>query len=145
MILMNKVQRFSAKKKEMEDIEKFKQKIVKSLAEIFFLHVVNEKAQYGYGIRKTVEERFGIKIPRVTCYLKLYGLEKMGYVKSKKEDILSRPMRIRRYYSITDKGKKLLNIVLDYLDTLELIHITEKKREKKEGEKIRKEFVHPTS
>ena len=104
-----KLQSFEEKKKEMEEIEKFKAKILKGLSEVIFLQIVNRKSQYGYGIRKEIKEKYGLKIPRVTCYIKLYNLERAGCLRSETTDTLSHPMRIRRYYHITDKGKKLLN------------------------------------
>ena len=137
---MTNVKRFGEKKQEMEDIEKFKSKILKGLADILFLQIVNQEAQYGYGIRQELEETYGIKLARVTCYLKLYKLEKLGFLKSRTTDVLSHTMKMRRYYDITNKGKIALNNLLDYLDKFELVHVKEKSTAKKNNQ-----IIHPTS
>ena len=142
---MTNVKRFGEKKQEMEEIEDFKKKIMKGLTDVLFLQIVNQKPQYGYGIRQEIELSHGVKLARVTCYIKMYKLEKLGYLKSEITDTLSHPMRIRRYYTITDKGKKILNAMMDFLDQFEFFRIEKEPANLRDLVKKKNRIIHPTS
>ena len=70
---------------------------------------------YAYEIRDRIEERFGFKIGKVTAYMVLYRLELDGYVKTEWRIIDNRQ---RKYYRITDSGRKTLSKGIEYLKKL---------------------------
>lgn len=72
---------------------------------LYILSILTEERIYAYEINKKLQERFKFSAGEVTAYVVLYKLEKSGYVKAewKKEK------RKRKYYEITEKGKKLLD------------------------------------
>jgi len=82
---------------------------------IYILSLLKEEAMYAYEIPKKIKERFGFEIGNVTAYIVLYKLENSGYVETKWK---SENNRQRKYYTITENGKKLLNEGTSYLEGL---------------------------
>lgn len=72
------------------------------------LKLLEEKDMYGYQMIETLSQRsddtFNLKAG--TLYPILHGLENKGYVESYEEKADNE--RTRKYYSLTSKGKKLL-------------------------------------
>ena len=87
-------------------------KISKSLlagsAGMLILHLLEEKEMYGYEITDVLEQRsdstFAFKAG--TLYPLLHSLEQSGYVTSRESE--AENGRMRKYYSITDDGRKFL-------------------------------------
>ena len=80
----------------------------KGVLELIVLVAVNKKDMYGYEMIETLSGKsnntFSLKAG--TLYPILHGLEKKGILISYEENADN--SRIRKYYHITDKGKKLL-------------------------------------
>lgn len=75
---------------------------------MLILHLLAEKEMYGYEMIETLEKRsdstFSLKAG--TLYPLLHSLEKAGYVSSREAE--AENGRMRKYYSITDKGNGFL-------------------------------------
>ncbi len=71
---------------------------------IHILHHAKEEDICGVEISDELK-RHGYKISPGTLYPTLHSLEKSGYLKSKE---IVENSRIRKYYSITSKGKRAL-------------------------------------
>ncbi len=75
---------------------------------ILILKLLEEKDMYGYEMTDTLEKRsdntFSLKAG--TLYPLLHSLENEGYVNSREE---LENKRTRKYYSITEDGKKFLS------------------------------------
>ncbi|MEM3031065.1 MAG: PadR family transcriptional regulator [Candidatus Micrarchaeia archaeon] len=78
---------------------------------LYVLSLLNHSNIYAYAMRGEIEKEFGWKPSLITCYLILYKLEKEGFITGKYEGR-------RKYYSITDKGKKALASAKRYLQAL---------------------------
>ena len=82
---------------------------------IYILSLLREQPMYAYEIPKKIKENFGFEIGNVTAYIILYKLENSDYVETKWK---FQNNRQRKYYAITEKGKKLLNDGALYLEGL---------------------------
>lgn len=80
-------------------MERLKTKVQKENLWFFLLVLLSRKPRYGYELRKLVKDEFGFWSGNVTAYRVLYSLQSSGMVKSKTEER-------RRYYEITDQGRK---------------------------------------
>ncbi len=74
---------------------------------LYILSLLKDKPKYGYEIRKLIQEKYGFKPGAVTAYVVLYKLVKGGYI-SLKEEKKEGKGPTRKYYEITDEGRKLL-------------------------------------
>jgi DNA-binding PadR family transcriptional regulator len=74
---------------------------------LYILSLLKDKPKYGYEIRKLIQEKYGFKPGAVTAYVVLYKLVKGGYI-SLKEEKKEGKGPARKYYEITDEGRKLL-------------------------------------
>jgi len=74
---------------------------------MLILQLLSEKDMYGYEMIENLKQKsnhvFDLKAG--TLYPLLHGLESKGYLCSYEERIGAKP---RKYYSLTNKGKKLL-------------------------------------
>lgn len=88
------------------------------LIEFLILSIVDTQDSYGYEISQTVKIVADIK--ESTLYPILKKLEKGGYVTTYSQEFQGRK---RKYYSITDDGKKQLEFLHQewnsYLDTID--------------------------
>lgn len=83
-------------------------KIARGSAELAVLALLEKEALYGFEIAKQIEERSGgsLRFTMASLYPMLYELEKRGLVKAQWE---ANPAgRDRRYYSLTQQGRKEL-------------------------------------
>lgn len=83
-------------------------KIARGSAELAVLALLEKEALYGFEIAKQIEERSGgsLRFTMASLYPMLYELEKRGLVKAQWE---ANPAgRDRRYYSLTQRGRKEL-------------------------------------
>jgi len=71
---------------------------------IHILHHASQEEIYGVQMMDELEKH-GYDISPGTIYPILHSLEREGYLKSRKENVRG---KIRRYYKITSKGKKIL-------------------------------------
>lgn len=92
-------------------------KLTKENLWIYILSLLRDGPLYGYGLERMIEERFGFRPSRVTCYVVLYRLRKDGYV-TVSQTVPSQEGPPRRYYQITDKGMQLLERAREFLEGL---------------------------
>lgn len=87
---------------------KINKSLIAGSAGMLILRLLEEKEMYGYEITDVLEKRsdstFALKAG--TLYPLLHSLEQSGYVTSRETE--SENGRMRKYYSITDDGKKFL-------------------------------------
>ncbi len=93
-------------------LNRLKSKTTKEILWIYILRLLVERDLYGYELKKELEDRFGIEPAMVTSYVVLYRLEKGGYVESKWK-------KNKKYYTITSKGRELLNMGIKHIDTVQ--------------------------
>jgi DNA-binding PadR family transcriptional regulator len=72
------------------------------------LSIAKNENVYAYSLPKDIDERFSFKPSRLMVYLVLYKLEAEGLLISNEEGQ-------RKYYSLTDDGKKALEQGKNYL------------------------------
>lgn len=87
---------------------KINKSLIAGSAGMLILRLLEEKEMYGYEITDVLEKRsdstFALKAG--TLYPLLHSLEQSGYVTSRETE--SENGRMRKYYSITDDGRKFL-------------------------------------
>lgn len=71
----------------------------------------NRKKIYAYNLPERLEKQFSFKPSRVMIYIVLYKLEAEGIISSEFEER-------RKYYHLTEKGKKTLGHAKEYLSLL---------------------------
>jgi len=83
---------------------------------LYVLSLLKKEPLYGYEVSRKIEENFGFKPGRVTCYIVLYKLQSEGLITSKKlrEDSETQ----RKYYVLTKKGEKALEDAKEFLRRL---------------------------
>lgn len=67
---------------------------------------------WGYRILRYVEEEYGVSIRHGALYPLLNGLEKKGFLRSRKE---AKGGRVRKVYEITSRGIQLLDAYSEVL------------------------------
>ena len=72
---------------------------------VHILYHANEEPVFGQEFHKELQ-RHGYEVSFGTLYPIFHRLEENGYLKSSKKNVNG---RIRRYYSITKRGKKILD------------------------------------
>jgi DNA-binding PadR family transcriptional regulator len=75
---------------------------------LYILSLASKQKIYAYSLSNEIKNRFDFEPSLLWVYLVLYKLEKEGYLKAvfKKK---------RKYYYITKKGKKLLELGKDFI------------------------------
>jgi PadR family transcriptional regulator, regulatory protein PadR len=79
----------------------------------YILALLKSEPVYAYKIQDLVKERFGFEVGQVTAYMVLYKLETDGYVQTEWRNVENRQ---RKYYKITDNGRKALEESVKYLN-----------------------------
>ncbi|MGA2199978.1 MAG: PadR family transcriptional regulator [Nitrososphaerales archaeon] len=90
-------------------VERLKDKVQKENLWFFILLLLSKKARYGYELRGLVKKEFGFWSGTVTAYRVLYSLEAAAMVKSQ-------AVERRRYYEITEKGRKEMEDAKRFLE-----------------------------
>jgi DNA-binding PadR family transcriptional regulator len=78
----------------------------------YILALLRNEAVYAYQIQDMVKVKFGFEVGQVTAYMVLYKLETDGYVQTEWRSVENRQ---RKYYKITDLGRRALKDSVDYL------------------------------
>lgn len=96
-------------------LQRLRRKTTKENLWIYLLTLLEERPMYAYELKKSVKDRFGFEVGRASSYVILYKLKNKGYVKTewRKEG------RNRKYYLLTEKGRRLLEKGRKYLRELE--------------------------
>jgi PadR family transcriptional regulator PadR len=76
------------------------------------LKLVLAEPMWGYRILRYVEEEYGVSIRHGALYPLLNGLEKKGFLRSRKE---AKGGRVRKVYEITSRGIQLLDAYSEVL------------------------------
>jgi len=92
--------------------ERLVQHIVRNLLEIHILRLVQAEPTWGYQIIKKIKALYGIKVRHGALYPLLNKLEKEDYIESRRE---IQKGRIRKTYTITQKGKQLIQTYYNIL------------------------------
>lgn len=92
-------------------------KLTKENLWIYILSLLKDGPLYGYEVERMIQERYGFKPSKVTCYVVLYKLRKEGYISIAKTTP-SQAGPPRTYYRITEKGIDLLEKARIFLDSL---------------------------
>ena len=87
---------------------KFESQLLKGVAPVVVLEMLSRGPMYGYELSQTIEKRSAevLTLGQGTLYPLLYNLEAKKLIKGKWETTDSG--RKRRYYSLTDKGRRQL-------------------------------------
>ncbi len=87
---------------------KFERQLLKGVAPVVVLQILSGGRMYGYQLSEQIEKRSDeiLTLGKGTLYPLLYNLEAQKLVKSNWEEAPTGKMR--RYYSITSKGKARL-------------------------------------
>jgi PadR family transcriptional regulator PadR len=85
-----------------------RQDLIKGNIDTLLLSLMSQQPMYGYQIMQELEGRSQgyFKFKEGTLYPALHRLEKMGLLQGKWQTLPNG--RQRRYYSITDKGRRIL-------------------------------------
>ncbi|MEM3060818.1 MAG: PadR family transcriptional regulator [Candidatus Bathyarchaeia archaeon] len=94
--------------------ERLIRKLTKENLWIYVLSLLNEGPKYGYEIRDEIREKFNFEPGKVTSYVVLYKLQKEGYIALEKKKRSGEGPE-RKYYVITEEGKKLLTRAEEFL------------------------------
>jgi PadR family transcriptional regulator PadR len=80
----------------------------KGSADLLILALVDEQARHGYDIARLIEERSDgtLRFTLASLYETLYRLEERGLIKGRWVEKTGQ--RRRRYYRITESGRKML-------------------------------------
>lgn len=87
---------------------KFIRSIVRGLSNSIVLWILNKKPSCGYEIVKEIKRLTNHKLPTSVVYPILYGLEEDKFIKGNWK---KRGRRYAKYYSLTERGRNLLNSV----------------------------------
>lgn len=79
---------------------------------LYILSLINEKGKmYAYKLDEEIEKGFLFKPNKIMVYVVLYKLERENIIKAKK-------IKMRKYYTLTQKGKAILRLGKEYMKML---------------------------
>jgi PadR family transcriptional regulator PadR len=81
------------------------QRITRNLLDVQLLRLIQDQPQWGYRIKKKVEEEFHVKLRHGALYPMLNSLEREGFLTSQKQH---QGGRARKVYTITKYGQEYL-------------------------------------
>jgi PadR family transcriptional regulator, regulatory protein PadR len=88
----------------------------KGLIELCILNALAEEERYGYDLVKTLVEIPGLGVTEGTIYPLLSRLRVAGLITARLEESSAGPAR--KYYALTKDGRKAMETMHEYLDTL---------------------------
>ncbi len=88
----------------------------KGILELCVLNALEGKERYGYDLVKSLAAVEGLGVTEGTIYPLLSRLRVQGLVKTRLEESPEGPAR--KYYSLTQDGRKVSRMMNDYLGTL---------------------------
>lgn len=88
----------------------------KGLIELCILNALAEEERYGYDLVKMLVEIPGLGVTEGTIYPLLSRLRVAGMITARLEESSSGPAR--KYYALTKEGRKTMETMHEYLDTL---------------------------
>lgn len=98
----------------MEDkfFDNWSTQLRKGMLELCILNSIRSKSLYGYDIVRTLRGIPGLVISEGTIYPILSRLKREGFVQTTIKESLEGPPR--KYYELTEKGKRILENMNDY-------------------------------
>ena len=97
---------------EKEVLREMRERIVKGFIDVVVMAELRNGPMSGYDVIGLIHKRFGILVSSGTIYSLLYSMEREGLIRG----TFSRRKRI---YSLTDKGRKNIEIVLNANDVIQ--------------------------
>jgi len=95
--------------------DRLRTKLTKENLWLYILRMLMERPMYAYEINKNLQDRFGFSTATITVYVVLYKMLFEGLVQIKQEEpVVGRPNR--KYYEITEKGAKSLEMGIEFLE-----------------------------
>ena len=88
------------------------QRITRNFLDILVLRLIQAEPMWGYKIIKKTEKLFGITLRHGALYPLLNTLEDDNYIKNEK---ITKGGRVRKVYTITQKGMQLVDTYYDCL------------------------------
>lgn len=88
----------------------------KGLVEVCVLRALAGRECYAYELVKALVDVPGLGLSEGTIYPLLSRLRVQGLVTTRLEESTEGPAR--KYYTLTDEGRRVLTLMEDYLDTL---------------------------
>lgn len=88
----------------------------KGILELCILNALDAKERYGYDLVKTLVEMPGLGVTEGTVYPLLSRLRVQKLVSTRLEESPDGP--VRKYYSLTQRGKEIVELMNAHLDTL---------------------------
>jgi PadR family transcriptional regulator PadR len=88
----------------------------KGLLELCILNALGEKERYGYDLVRTLVAIPGLGVTEGTLYPLLSRLRVQELISSRLEESKEGPAR--KYYSLTDKGRRIMTAMNEYLEVL---------------------------
>ena len=99
-------------------ISRWKSQIKKGLLEYIIMLILKSKPYYGYELIADINRLAGMEIAEGTIYPLLNRLKKENLLKS--EWIEMEVGIPRKYYQLTDEGKTQLEVMQEYIESLNL-------------------------
>jgi len=97
--------------------DRLRTKLTKENLWLYILRMLMEHPMYAYEINKNLQDRFGFSTATITVYVVLYKMLFEGLVQIKQEGpVVGRPNR--KYYEITEKGTKSLEMGIEFLEKM---------------------------
>lgn len=84
---------------------------------LYVLSLLEERDYFAYEVQGAIDERYGVEMASVTAYVLLYKLKWDGLVELSEERKEGR-RPTRKYYRITETGRKTLEQARTYLELL---------------------------
>lgn len=92
----------------------------KGILELAVLRLLGEERHYGYSLLRSLEERGSITLKEGTLYPILARLDRDGLISAEWVDSAQGPPR--KYYSLTDSGRRLLpELLADFESLINLV------------------------
>nr|MDO8134822.1 PadR family transcriptional regulator [Candidatus Njordarchaeum guaymaensis] len=103
---------------ESRALRRFISKLTRENLWFYILRLLQDGPRYGYEIRAMISERFGFKPATVTSYVILYKMAKDGLVEARRDVGGGEVKPDRKYYVITEEGKRAMEIAKAFLNKL---------------------------
>lgn len=100
---------------ESPELNRLKRKLGIECLWVHILSLLEKEPLYAYELQEMLEKELGISASRIISYRVLYPLESRGLVSSFTREVDGRE---RRYYEITDKGRKAVAEAKVFLDSV---------------------------
>jgi DNA-binding PadR family transcriptional regulator len=85
---------------------------------LYILRLLEDEPLYGYEIKQKISKKFGFQPAIVSGYVILYKMKKDGLVQVEWKTSNEEGKPNRKYYNITDIGKRAMNQAKLYVEAL---------------------------